>query len=95
MDVLSPRNNNTYEKNEETDHVIKTSPKLPTVRRVGAGHKTKTNQWQDFIDREQNSVDYLIQNSFATLRKGELNRLFTFSYYCWFKFSFEMTMGLL
>ena len=84
MDVLSPRNNNTYEKNEETDHVIKTSPKLPTVRRVGAGHKTKTNQWQDFIDREQNSVDYLIQNSFATLRKGELNRLFTFSYYCWF-----------
>ena len=64
------------------DHVNKTSPKLPTVRRVGAGHKTKTNQWQDFIDREQNSVDYLIQNSFATLRKGKLNNLSTFPYYC-------------
>ena len=70
MEVLSPRNNNTYDKNGESDQLVKTSPVLPTVRRVGGGHKTKTNQWQDFIDREQNSVDHLIQNSFATLRKG-------------------------
>ena len=73
MEILSPRNNNTYEKNGDSDHIAKTSPVLPTVRRVGAGHKTKTNQWQDFIDREQTSVDYLIRNSFATLRKGILN----------------------
>ena len=72
MEVLGPRNNNNpYEKNVETDtNGAKTSPVLPTVRRVGGGHKTKTNQWQDFIDREQNSVDHLIQSSFATLRKG-------------------------
>ena len=70
MEILSPRNNNTYDKNGDSDHIAKTSPVLPTVRRVGAGHKTKTNQWQDFIDREQTSVDYLIRNSFATLRKG-------------------------
>ena len=72
MEVLNKRNNNnTHDKNiGESANTIKTSPVLPTVRRVGGGHKTKTNQWQDFIDREQNSVDHLIQNSFATLRKG-------------------------
>ena len=72
MEVLNTRNNNnTHDKNiGESANTIKTSPVLPTVRRVGGGHKTKTNQWQDFIDREQNSVDHLIQNSFATLRKG-------------------------
>ena len=74
MEVLNTRNNNnTHDKNiGESANTIKTSPVLPTVRRVGGGHKTKTNQWQDFIDREQNSVDHLIQNSFATLRKGRI-----------------------
>ena len=69
MEILNVKNNNTY-KSEEGNNVIKTSPVLPTVRRVGGGHKTKTNQWQDFIDREQSSVDHLIRNSFASLRKG-------------------------
>ena len=70
MEVLSTRNNNNTQDSNMGESANKTSPVLPTVRRVGGGHKTKTNQWQDFIDREQNSVDHLIQNSFATLRKG-------------------------
>ena len=72
MEVLNTRNNNNAQDKNigESANTIKTSPVLPTVRRVGGGHKTKTNQWQDFIDREQSSVDHLIQNSFATLRKG-------------------------
>ena len=82
MEVLGPRNNNNpYDNNGETDtNGVKTSPVLPTVRRVGGGHKTKTNQWQDFIDREQNSVDHLIQSSFATLRKGTLIKFFRTTY---------------
>ena len=82
MEVLGHRNNNNpYKKDEETDtNGVKTSPVLPTVRRVGGGHKTKTNQWQDFIDREQNSVDHLIQNSFATLRKGTLYKFLRATY---------------
>ena len=70
MEVLNTRNNNNTHDSNTGESANKTSPVLPTVRRVGGGHKTKTNQWQDFIDREQNSVDHLIQNSFATLRKG-------------------------
>ena len=70
MEVLNTRNNNNTNDSNMGESANETSPVLPTVRRVGGGHKTKTNQWQDFIDREQNSVDHLIQNSFATLRKG-------------------------
>ena len=70
MEALNTRNNNNTHDSNMGESANKTSPVLPTVRRVGGGHKTKTNQWQDFIDREQNSVDHLIQNSFATLRKG-------------------------
>ena len=42
MEVLNTRNNNnTHDKNiGESANTIKTSPVLPTVRRVGGGHKT-------------------------------------------------------
>lgn len=43
----------------------KTSPTL-TVKR---GANKFSGQWQDFISREQSSVDHLIQNSFATFCK--------------------------
>ena len=40
------------------------SPVL-TIKRAGVRHQN--GQWQDFIDREQSSVDHLLRNSFATL----------------------------
>ena len=39
------------------------SPVL-TIKRAGRQHN---GQWQDFIDREQSSVDHLMKDSFATL----------------------------
>ena len=92
MEVLNTRNNNnTHDKNiGESANTIKTSPVLPTVRRVGGGHKTKTNQWQDFIDREQNSVDHLIQNSFATLRKGNKNSINSFFFILFIKYDNDL-----
>jgi uncharacterized protein (UPF0303 family) len=43
---------------------LKNKSPVLTIKRAGRQHN---GQWQDFIDREQSSVDHLMKGSFATL----------------------------